>query len=88
MVECMRESHEFLAEDIGNGDITSEALISNEVARAIIIAKEDCVVAGMEVAVSLASGDGKEHMAMISALLKLPIGVKFVALTKEGVAEF
>ncbi len=44
--------------------------------------------AGMEIAVSLASGDGKEHMALISALLNLPVGVKFVALTKDGVAEF
>jgi len=44
--------------------------------------------AGMEVSVSLASGDGKEHMALISALLNLPVGVKFVALTKDGVAEF
>jgi len=39
----------------------------------------------MEVAVSIASGNGKEHMALISALLSLPLGVKFVALTKEGI---
>jgi hypothetical protein len=44
--------------------------------------------AGMEVCVSLASGEGKEHMSLISALLNLPVGVKFVALTKDGVAEF
>jgi len=43
---------------------------------------------GMEVSVSLASGEGKEHMALISALLNLPVGVKFVALTKDGIAEF
>ena len=42
----------------------------------------------MEVAVSIASGDGKEHMALLSALINLPVGIKFVALTKDGVAEF
>ncbi len=40
---------------------------------------------GMEVACSIASGDGKEHMALVSGLLGLPVGVRFVALTKEGV---
>ncbi len=38
-----------------------------------------------EVALSIASGDGKEHMALISALLSLPVGIRFVALTKEGI---
>ena len=40
---------------------------------------------GMEVALSIASGDGKEHMALISALINLPMGVRFVALTKNGI---
>jgi len=39
---------------------------------------------GTEVALSIASGDGKEHMALISALLSLPVGVRFTALTKDG----
>jgi hypothetical protein len=39
----------------------------------------------MEVSISLASGNGKEHMALISALINLPIGVRFVALTKDGI---
>jgi len=42
---------------------------------------------GMEVALSLASGDGKEHMALVSALINLPVGVRFAALTKEGVID-
>ena len=42
---------------------------------------------GMEVALTIASGDGKEHMALISALLGLPVGVRFAALTKEGVID-
>ena len=40
---------------------------------------------GTEVALSIASGEGKEHMALISALLSLPVGVRFVALTQEGI---
>ena len=40
---------------------------------------------GIEVALSIASGTGKEHMALQSALLSIPVGVRFTALTKEGV---
>ena len=39
---------------------------------------------GIEVALSIASGEGKEHMALISALLSLPVGIRFVVLTKDG----
>lgn len=42
---------------------------------------------GMEVALTIASGDGKEHMALVSALINLPVGVRFAALTKEGVID-
>ena len=38
-----------------------------------------------EVALSIASGTGKEHMALISALLSVPVGIRFVAFTKKGV---
>lgn len=38
-----------------------------------------------EVALSIASGEGKEHMALISALLSIPTGIRFTALTKDGV---
>jgi len=38
-----------------------------------------------EAYVSIASGKGKEHMALISALLSLPIGIRLVAYTKKGV---
>ena len=41
-------------------------------------------VNGTEVALSIASGDGKEHMALISALLSLPAGIRFTVLTKDG----
>src|SRR4030042_863759 len=42
-------------------------------------------IKGTEVALTIASGEGKEHMALISALLSLPVGVRFVALTKDGI---
>ncbi len=42
-------------------------------------------IGDFEVALSLASGNGKEHMALISALLSLPVGIKLVIYTKEGV---
>tara|TARA_Y100000310_G_scaffold32133_1_gene30509 strand:+ start:2465 stop:2812 length:348 start_codon:yes stop_codon:yes gene_type:complete len=41
-------------------------------------------IKGTEVALSIASGTGKEHMALISALLSLPVGIRFTALTKDG----
>jgi len=40
---------------------------------------------GTEVALTIASGSGKEHMALISALLSLPTGIRFTALTKDGI---
>ena len=44
-------------------------------------------IKGTEVALSIASGDGKEHMALISALINLPVGIRFAVLTKEGVTD-
>ena len=38
---------EFLEEDIGSGDITTEALLGDEEATGVIIAKERCVMAGL-----------------------------------------
>ena len=38
-----------------------------------------------EVALSLASGSGKDHMALISALLTIPVGIRLVVFTKNGV---
>ncbi|MBU0929736.1 MAG: hypothetical protein KJ623_01550 [Nanoarchaeota archaeon] len=41
----------------------------------------------MEVALNIVSGTGKEHMAIMSALLKLGVGIRLIALTKDGVEE-
>lgn len=50
-----------------------------------ILKKLQGKVKGTEVALTIASGTGKEHMALISALLNLPAGIRFTALTKDGV---
>ena len=42
---------------------------------------------GTEVALSIASGDGKEHMALISALINLPVGIRFAVLTADGLID-
>lgn len=39
---------QYLKEDLGYGDITSNALISDQTGNANIIAKQDCVLAGVE----------------------------------------
>lgn len=44
-------------------------------------------IRGTEVALSIASGEGKEHMSLIAALINLPVGIRFAALTKEGVID-
>lgn len=40
-----------------------------------------------EMAVNIVSGSGKEHMALLSALLKLGLGIRLMALTREGIQE-
>lgn len=49
-----------------------------------IMSKLKGKIKGTEVALSIASGDGKQHMALISALLSLPTGIRFTVLTKDG----
>jgi|SRR3989338_11270215 len=42
---------------------------------------------GTEAALNIVSGTGKEHTALISAVLQLGFGIRFVALTKDGIKE-
>ncbi len=41
--------------------------------------------AGVEV--NFISGTGREHMALVSALFRLGIGIRLIALTKDGIEE-
>lgn len=72
------EKHEFI-------EIKSQRLIE---LKEEIKEKLKGKIRGTEVALSIASGDGREHMALISALLSLPVGVRFAALTKQGIVIF
>jgi len=40
-----------------------------------------------EVAVNFISGTGKEHMALMGAIMKLGIGFRFMISTQEGIKE-
>ncbi len=44
-------------------------------------------ISGIEVAVNFVSGSGKEHMALMSALLKLGLGIRFIALKPNSIEE-
>ena len=50
-----------------------------------IMSKLNGKLGELEVALSIASGTGKEHMALISALLSVPVGIRLVVFTKEGI---
>jgi nicotinate-nucleotide pyrophosphorylase (carboxylating) len=61
------EPHEFLAEDLLDiGDITTQALISDERIEARIVAKEDCIVAGMEVASQIFKEEGIDIQILVN----------------------
>ncbi|MAF51146.1 MAG: hypothetical protein CMH64_03570 [Nanoarchaeota archaeon] len=45
------------------------------------------LIKDLEVSLNIVSGSGKEHMALLSALLKLGLGINLVAVNKEGVGE-
>ena len=38
----------------------------------------------MEIAVNFVSGDGREHMALVSALMKMGVGFRLIGLNKES----
>ncbi len=69
----------------------NEEIISVNSEKSLLELKEELMgklkrkIKGIEVALSIASGNGKEHMALISALLSIPVGVRLVVFTKNGV---
>ena len=44
-------------------------------------------ISDLEVALNLVSGTGKEHMAIMSALVKMGLGLRFVVVTEKGIEE-
>lgn len=61
----MRRPHDFLEEDLGTGDITTEALVPDLDVSAKIIAKENCIVAGMAIAAEIFTVEGLEVKILI-----------------------
>jgi len=49
--------------------------------------KLDGKINDLEVAVNIVAGTGKEHTAIISAVLKMGLGIRLVVLTPEGVRD-
>jgi hypothetical protein len=49
--------------------------------------KLDGKINDTEVALNLIAGSGKLHMAVLSSLLKCGLGIRLVALTKQGIKE-
>ncbi len=70
----------------GNASILeiNSSLPINEL-KSDMIQKLKNTIKEIEVALSIASGTGKEHMALISALLSMPVGIRLVVYTKNGV---
>ena len=70
----------------GNYDIinvnSSKPLI--ELKEEIITKLRKYLSTEFEVALSLASGNGKEHMALIASLINIPVGIKLVVFTQNG----
>lgn len=51
-----------------------------------ITSKLKSKIEGIEVALSIASGTGKEHIALISALMNVPAGIKFISFSEKGMS--
>jgi hypothetical protein len=84
-------TNEYGAENFNKDDKTTFVIINtsqglNELKEEIQTKLKE-LIKGPEVAVNFVSGTGKEHMALVSALLKLGVGIRFMALTKDGAQE-
>jgi hypothetical protein len=44
-------------------------------------------IQGIEVCINMVSGTGKEHMALLAAVMKLGIGFRLVTITNKGFEE-
>jgi hypothetical protein len=72
-------------------EIENAQIVKIDSEKPLVELKEDLIdklksrLNDFEVALSVASGSGKEHMAILSALLTMPVGVRMVVFTKDGV---
>lgn len=66
--------------------LIEDRLPFNEIVNAVV-SQLSGKISDIEVAVSLYSGNGKEHMALLSAIQKLGLGIRLVASTENGLIE-
>jgi len=52
-----------------------------------ILAQMKNKIQGFEIALNIVSGSGKEHMALLAALLKLGLAVRFISFEENKVVE-
>lgn len=83
---CENKPNDFSDKNQIDYCIINSGLILKDLAEEIICKLQN-KVNDIEVAINLVSGSGKLHMALLSALLKLGLGIRLIALTKEGVKE-
>lgn len=55
--------------------------------RDYLIDKLKPLITGTEIALNMVSGEGKEHMALLAALLKLGVGIRLVVAGEEKMDE-
>ncbi|MBI4448075.1 hypothetical protein HY643_03785 [Candidatus Woesearchaeota archaeon] len=67
--------------------IVLDLMKSAEELKADLVKSLEGKIDGTEVALNIVSGTGKEHMALISALLSLGFGVRFVIAVKGQLVE-
>jgi len=73
-----KENMEFI---VVNPNLSIEILIEK------IKSQLENKIQGTEVALNMISGSGKEHMALLSALLKLGLGIRLVSFTNNRIKE-
>ena len=74
----------YLQEDIGFGDITSETLFTDEKVSAVVIAKSDCVVAGLEELEKLFLLFHLDVQAKVKDGERVTTGTEFLSISGEA----
>lgn len=75
---------EYLEEDIGFGDITSDTLLSDETLEAVITAKADCMVAGIDDVVKLFNLFCLEVQVLVSDGTMVQAGTELIVVKGEA----
>ena len=85
-IVCGPDGNEFTSTKKLSFIFADSKLPLSELSRNIQQGLKDKII-DTEVAVNFVLGTGKEHMALISAVIKLGLGIRLVAYSNEGVVE-